>query len=52
VPVRGFPVQNRGGLGRVGIRLNPDDSLAAVHVVRGPKPASLKVIRAVTFADA
>ena len=34
VPVRNFPIQRRHGMGRSGIRLNPDDELAAVHVVR------------------
>lgn len=34
VPVRKFPIQHRRGMGRSGIRLNPDDALAAVHVVR------------------
>ncbi len=38
VPVRKFPIQNRRGMGRFGIRLNPDDALAAVHVVRAPCP--------------
>jgi len=52
VPVRGFPVQNRGGQGRVGIRLNPDDSLAAVHVVRALKPVVIVVFRAAAFAHA
>ncbi|KAK9837232.1 hypothetical protein WJX81_000248 [Elliptochloris bilobata] len=33
VPVRSFPVQNRPGKGRIGIKLYPDDALAAVHVV-------------------
>ena len=38
VPVRNFPIQHRRGMGRSGIRLNPDDALAAVHVVR-PMPS-------------
>lgn len=38
VPVRNFPIQHRRGMGRSGIRLNPDDALAAVHVVR-PTPS-------------
>ena len=38
VPVRSFPIQHRRGMGRSGIRLNPDDALAAVHVVR-PMPS-------------
>ena len=41
VPVRSFPIQHRRGMGRSGIRLNPDDALAAVHVVR-PMPSQIR----------